>query len=241
MTIVPPTDGAKMMFLIKRRRETSREELVAHWFKNHMPEVIELQQQQSDKGRPYAWRYIATLFDADGVGSYPWDGVAQLWYDNAWPAPEMPIGSEPTDSFQQKAEPYMPWATTEYIYIDGMLKTEPLTLNEPFPTTRSGFHKVTSLLVLKDPREQEAFTEFWLHDYAPRAAEIQREVGALRYVVNISREPDEPYAGMAELYFDNPETAKQYFSAKEPDDLERWLDQNRTLVLTAQTEMIGIP
>ena len=46
---------------------------------------------------------------------------------------------------------------------------------------------------------------------------------------------------MAELYFDNPETAKQYFSAKEPDDLERWLDQNRTLVLTAQTEMIGIP
>ena len=42
MTIVQPTDGAKMMFLIRRKPETSREELLVHWFKNHMPEVIDL-------------------------------------------------------------------------------------------------------------------------------------------------------------------------------------------------------
>ena len=30
------TPGAKMMYLIKRKPETSREELVAHWFANHM-------------------------------------------------------------------------------------------------------------------------------------------------------------------------------------------------------------
>ena len=34
---VVATPGAKMMYLIKRRATTSREELVAHWFKNHMP------------------------------------------------------------------------------------------------------------------------------------------------------------------------------------------------------------
>ena len=35
----PPesTPGAKMLYLIKRKPTTSREELVAHWFANHMP------------------------------------------------------------------------------------------------------------------------------------------------------------------------------------------------------------
>ena len=46
---------------------------------------------------------------------------------------------------------------------------------------------------------------------------------------------------MAELYFDNAETAKQYLSTTELDELDRWLDHDRTLILTAQTEMIGIP
>ena len=35
-----PTDGARMVYLIKRKTETTREELIAHWFANHMPGVI---------------------------------------------------------------------------------------------------------------------------------------------------------------------------------------------------------
>ena len=38
------TQGVKMLYLIKRRPTTSREELVMHWYKNHMPAVIKLQQ-----------------------------------------------------------------------------------------------------------------------------------------------------------------------------------------------------
>ena len=36
----PETPGAKMMYLIKRQATTTREELIAHWFANHMPAVI---------------------------------------------------------------------------------------------------------------------------------------------------------------------------------------------------------
>ena len=241
MNAVQPAGGAKMMFLIRRRPGTSREELLVHWFKNHMPDVIDLQQQMRDKNRPHAWRYIATLFDADAGGQHPWDGVAQLWYDEPWPRPTEAIGVEPVDTFQQKAEPYMSWATSEYIYLDGELPVEPLTLNEAFPTTRSGFFKTTLLAALKDQQEHEAFTDYWLNDHAPRAAQRQREAGAFRYVVSISREPDEPYAGMAELYFENAEAARRYLSAREPDRMEDWMDPGRTLVLTSQTEMIGIP
>jgi len=241
VSAVQPTDGAKMMFLIQRKPETSRDELLVHWFKNHMPEVIDMQKELRDKGRAHAWRYIATLFDSDAEGSHPWDGVAQLWYDKAWPRPAEPIGSEPMDTFQQKAKPYVSWATKEYVFLDGELPIEPLTLNEAFPTTRSGFYKVTMLAALKDQSDHQSFTEYWLNDHAPRAADRQREAGALRYVVSISYESDEPYAGMAELYFENTATARKYFSEREQDELESWLDKDRSLVMTSQTEMIGIP
>ena len=241
MSAVAPEKGAKMMFLIRRKPDTSREELVAHWFKNHMPAVIDHQVELYDKGRAHAWRYHATLFDADAEGEHAWDGVAQLWYDKAWPRPSTPIGVEPTDTFQQKAEPYMSWATTEYVYLDGELPVEPLTLNEAFPITRSGFYKIILMAAIKEPSEHETFVDYWLNNHAPRAADRLKKAGALRYVVSISQQPDEHYAGMAELYFENAQAAAQYLSNRESDELENWMDADRTLVLRARTEMIGIP
>ncbi|MBT6431208.1 MAG: hypothetical protein HOK30_26315, partial [Rhodospirillaceae bacterium] len=45
------TPGAKMMFPIKRRATTSREELIAHWFANHMPDVIAANQNAAVEGK----------------------------------------------------------------------------------------------------------------------------------------------------------------------------------------------
>ena len=94
---------------------------------------------------------------------------------------------------------------------------------------------------MKDQRDHETFTDYWLNDHAPRVANRQQEAGALRYVVSISQESDELYAGMSELYFESAATARKYFSVREQDELESWLNQDRTLVMTSQTEMIGIP
>ena len=141
------TSGAKMMYLIRRRAGVSREELVAHWFANHMPLVIAAQQRQASAGRLAATRYLATVFDApaDGDADPAWDGVAQPWFPEPLGKPDIPHGTSPTDSFQERAEPYLPWATREYVVLNGELPVEPLTLNAPFPTTRSGFLKITYL------------------------------------------------------------------------------------------------
>ncbi|HIL97583.1 MAG TPA: hypothetical protein EYG51_16970, partial [Pseudomonadales bacterium] len=72
--------GTKVIYLIKRKPTTSREEVIAHWFGNHMPIVISNQQRSAAKGRRHATKYFATLFDADRSGEYPWDGMAQLWW-----------------------------------------------------------------------------------------------------------------------------------------------------------------
>jgi len=138
-TLIPSTSPkatpeAKMLYLIKRKPTISREELVAHWFANHMPVVIQARHDQAAQGKPHARRYIATLYDANEKNEHPWDGMAQLWWDRPLPMPKVAHGTMPTDTFQQKVEPYVPWASTEYVVMDGSkeLKVEPLTLNAPF-------------------------------------------------------------------------------------------------------------
>ena len=244
MTQPLKSPGAKMMYLIKRRPETSREELVAHWFANHMPIVIVRQAEQAARGKLHATRYIATLFDPDKAGEHPWDGVAQLWYEKPLPVPATSHGTEPTDTFQEKAEPYIPWATTEYVVMDGSerLPVVALTLNEPFPTTRTGFFKITFLVAAKTNTDFDALFAHWLDVHVPNVTSVMHQVGGFRYVVSHSLNPEqEPYAGMAELYFPDASGWQRYRETIEPDGMERWGSDTETLALRAHTEMIGIP
>lgn len=236
--------GAKMMFLIRRRPTASREELIAHWFANHMPGVIANQEKAAAEGRPHAWRYLATLFDAGADGTSPWDGVAQLWFDRPLPRPSRPFGEPARDSFQQKAQPYFPWPTVEYVIVDGSerLPVEPLTLNAPFPCTRSGFFKVTILVAVIPDTNFVELARHWLTVHAPNVASALTRAGGFRYVVSMSLDPSpEPYAGMAELYFPDASAWQRFRRLTQPDGMERWLDSDATLTFTSGTEMIGIP
>ena len=244
MSAIAETPGVKMNYLITRRESTSREELVAHWFANHMPIVIDAMAGLKARGRGAANRYIATLFDADRDGHHAVDGVAQLWWDEALPKPDEPHGSEPTDTFQQKARPYVPWGTREFVVMDGSehLPVEPLTLNDPFPCTRSGFFKVTFLVKAKPDSDYAAFFKHWLEVHVPNVRGVMEKVGGFRYVVSHSLEPDtEPYAGMAELYFPDASGWQAYRENITPDGMEQWAADEGTLVLRSHTEMIGIP
>jgi hypothetical protein len=238
------TPGAKMCFLIKRRSGVSREELIAHWFANHMPAVIAGQKAQADRGKVHASRYIATLYNPNAHGADPWDGMAQLWFDRPLPMPDEPHGTVPTDSFQERAEPYVPWATRDYVILDGAehLPVEPLTLNDPFPTTRSGFHKMTFLVKTKPGADHEALYRHWLQVHVPNVRSVMESVGGFRYVVSHSFEPTEgEFAGMAELYFHDEAGWAEFRNTIKPDGMEQWTDGPATVVLPAGTEMIGIP
>ena len=96
MTVARPeaTSGAKMVYLIKRRAETSREELIAHWFANHMRGVIDRNLGNRGTDQPTADHYVATLFDPrDAV--HPWDGAETL-VRRALPRPAQASGVELT-------------------------------------------------------------------------------------------------------------------------------------------------
>lgn len=235
------TPGAKMQYLIKRRAETSRDELVAHWFANHMPGVIARNVQNRDAGAPHATHYVATLFEPADDGPETWDGVAQLWYEKPLPRPAQASGVDPYDTFQQKVEPYWPWATNEWVVVDGALPLQPNTLNDPFPCTRSGFCKQTSLVATMPGIDMDAFFDHWLDVHLPNVRDTMVKVGGFRYVVSLSIDmAHAPYAGMAELYF--PDTAAKDAMWKEmkPDGFHDLVDRDRTLRFVSGTEMVGI-
>ncbi len=233
--------STKTLYLIKRKPETSREELIAHWFANHMPIVIDNSLKGAAANRFHATKYFATLFQANKHGEHPWDGMAQLWWNRYLPRPKAPFGDPPADSFQERAEPYWPWATTEYVIMDGEVDTSPLTLNDPYPSTRSGFCKISFLVPGKEGVDYDAFFKHWLDVHAPNVKSVMEKVGGYRYCVSHSLEPElETYAGLAELYFPDESGWQAYQDTITPDGMEEYVGKG-LLVLQSDTEMVGIP
>ena len=233
-----------MIFLIKRREGVSRDELIVHWFKNHMPAVIDSQVRAHGRGRDGASKYIAQLFTRSNKDQMSWDGLAQLWFKEPQkPAPISP-DFRPSDTFQEKAAPYFSWATREYVVMDGSdgLSTEPLMLNEAYPMTRSGFHRVNYLVPAKDGTDFEELYAHWLGVHVPNVKSCMEQSGGFRYVVSHSIFPSAaPYAGMAELYFPDNESWKTYRSLIKADGMEKYVDSARMDIMYGDTEMVGIP
>ena len=162
-----PTPGIKTFALIQRKETTTRDEMIAHWYANHMPNVIERNENAKEAGEPNAWRYEASLFEPNDSSRQKWDGMAALWYASSPKIPSELRGLNPTDTFQQKVEPYRIFATEEFVFVDGDLPTSPLTLNQPFPTTRSGFLKQISFVQPKPGIDLQTFRDHWLDIHGP--------------------------------------------------------------------------
>lgn len=187
---------------------------------------------QAKKGRPAPTRYIASVFDYSGdngsqeSSSAPWDGVAQLWWPQIPASPKQPHGTKPTDTFQEKAEPYNQWATKEYVLLDGELTVKPNTLNAPFPTSRSGFFKVT---VLYSSSSSNLASE------AVKRTSALKNAGCFRHILDISEESGSQYSAMEEIYFKEAGQWRQFEKS-----VGAQLFQGAT-VLLGGTELVGIP
>jgi hypothetical protein len=230
-----------MVYLIKRKPTTTREELIAHWFANHMAGVIDRNERQRAADKPHATHYVATLFDPPSDKPLDWDGMAHLWYAAPLPRPKVASAVEPYDTFQEKVEPYWPWANREYIVLDGALPLTPPTLNPPFPCTRSGFFKVTFLVALQKGADRNALFDHWLDVHVPNVRATMGKVGGFRYAVSHSMELEtEPYVGMAELYFPDASGWAAYKEHIRPDGMEQWVDYDAMAIFQSGTEMVGI-
>ena len=235
-----PTPGVKMITPIQRLAGTSRDELIAHWFANHMPDVIRRNREAGDKG---AWRYVATLYRQETDARMAWDGYASLWYDAAPDRPTVGFNNvPPKDTFQEMVEPYRSYATREYVFVDGELPLAPPTLNPPFPCTRSGFLKQISVVIPKPDVDPQALADHWLKVHAPNVVATLKKVGGFRYVVNLAADPaNTPFAGVPELYFPDRATQDAFWTEIKQDGFHDFVDYDgATVRYRADTEMVGI-
>ena len=82
----------------------------------------------------------------------------------------------------------------------------------------------------------------WLEGHVANVKSVMLQAGGFRYVVSHSLEPElEPFAGLAELYFQSARGLADYFETIENDGMEQWVDGKRTLIFRGSTEMVGIP
>ena len=215
------SQGVKMIFPVRRQIETSHTEFVASWFAHHMPFTINA---MGDQG----WGYIGTAFNhSDDIQDPPWDGIAQMFLNKPLPNPPGGFGVIPADSFHERAvQPYFGWATTEFMVVPGgdQLEVRPLTLGEPFPTSRSGFFKVVIFTPASRNTDPQQLETHWRRTRAPQIEQAMTEVGGFRYVVSLDQgneigEQISAYAAMEELYFNKPADWDNFLTIVKPDPL----------------------
>jgi len=225
--------GVKMIFPVKRKPVVSREEFIAYWFAHHMPVTIDA---MGDRG----WGYIGTVFDP-AEEDQQWDGIAQMFLDESLPNPPAGFGAKPVDSFHERAvQPYYGWATREIVVISGSdeLPVRPLTLNAPFPTSRSGFFKVVTFVPMVQSADNEALQSDWLNRRAGRIAHAMQQVNGFRYVVSLGVELEVgAYLGMEELYFHNQASWHRFQEIAPADGVA----SDGVQQYFAATEFIAIP
>jgi hypothetical protein len=232
-----PSPDIKMIFPVRRKSNTTHEELLAYWFAHHMPGTIAL---MGDVGRGY----IGTPFKAAEDGSHLWDGIAQMFLAEPLATPPEGFGAKPKDSFHEHVQPYFGWATREYIFLQGdeLLPVTPLTLNAPFPTSRSGFFKVTRFVEANNDIDDTSLHNCWLQEHAPNVVDAMSTVGGFRYVVGLSLETQHaPYLGMEELYFPDSSAWQRFLKIFQTNNTPEWIVDEGVWTFYADTEFVAIP
>ena len=171
-----------------------------------------------------------------------WDGMAQLHFDKPLPMPKQAHGEPAQGMFQMLAEPYLPWATVRYRFMDSDIDCHPNPLQSPWPATRTGFYKQCFLVAARSGVDFEAMFDHWLNVHVPNVMNTMRQADGLRYNLSLSIDPlNAPYAGLAELYFGSRDDWVRYRDLITADGLETYVNDEASFYVGCETEMIGIP
>lgn len=72
--------------------------------------------------------------------------------------------------------------------------------------------KILGIIKRPEGMEFETFKTWWLTVHAPK---VQRWLGLVKYHINLCTTPDQPFDGVAEVWFENREAMERVFSTPE--------------------------
>jgi hypothetical protein len=193
-------------FTIARRHEgVSHEDLVARWRSTHAANVM---QHMRPDG------YALTFFEPRD-GKTPYDGMAELRYDDPNRARLVTGGNIPTavsdDGWSDLVQLPNTWLrVTEHVIVAGPSGTAATKVE------REDAFKLTFLISPRDGVDPEEVKQHWLDVHVPNFRERFVASGGVRYVVNIAdRVEGADLVGLAELSYRDRASAEDH---RPPDD-----------------------
>ncbi len=73
-------------------------------------------------------------------------------------------------------------------------------------------YKVIGIIKRPEDMDFEAFRQWWLTEHAPK---VQQWPGLVRYAINLCTTPDQPFDGVAEVWFESREAMERVFETPE--------------------------
>lgn len=210
--------GVKTFTIARRKPEVSHAAVADCWRGSHAANVVEHMRPDG---------YTLTFFDPRD-GKTPYDGMAELRYDDADRAALVTGGNIPAvvanDGWADLVQLPNVWArVTEHVIIAGPGPDGgPATADD-----REAAFKLTFFLAVRAGLDRDAVRAHWLDVHVPNFREHFLDSGGVRYVVNVvERSAGEDLLGIAELSYRDRACAEAH---QPPDDGFRAMIELRAL------------
>jgi len=244
---LPTRACVKVHHLLKRKLGTTQHEMAAWLFNAIVPQPSSATLTKS----------TASLFDSANGSPAAFDAVAQMYFPppaaEGTDVPDAPF-PEHAGALAHMVETQITWKTDEYVLLDPRsllmaVQKRPPHAAASFPVSRSGFLKVSVLMVARDPKakNQTELFEHLLRETAPRWCVAVQQAGGFGCVLCLSRSPGrDPFVAMLELYFhaeggngNGWAGFEQACAGARGSTEARWVDPAATVVLKTTTDFVG--
>mmetsp|Transcript_708 Transcript_708/g.1217 ORF Transcript_708/g.1217 Transcript_708/m.1217 type:complete len:254 (-) Transcript_708:293-1054(-) len=233
---------AKMVYLLRRKPETSFRQMAQDWMKYHIPGVVA---GLTTPSSILAKKYYVSLYDDPEGATAPISGGAFIHFLRGPPAGWLGPFNKPFDQFMETMEPgYVGWPTTEHVLLDPSSTLRTKGQPGPLPIQRLGFFKVTVLLAATEPKtDQSVFFARLCSSTGPKLASHVQAAGGFGCVLSVSQQPAHyDFVAMFELYF---QAETQWLELEQTcDELRGWdaelIDSEATILLKTTIEFQNI-
>lgn len=195
----------KAIALAKRKAGMAADDFHRYWRKQHAPLVLQMSAMR---------RYVQSHRTTDvmpGFENCPYDGVAELWFDDLVALNNLPNDPEYINGAQADEANFVDMdalvflATREHVLID-----------ETQPDPDKPLLKAIFLLRRRADMSVADFQDYWINGHAPQ---IPRDAGIIRYaqchqVPETYAEQTPAYDGVAELAFKDYAAFSDYWNSE---------------------------
>ena len=227
----------KGIAVVKQKAGMDNTEFHRYWRQTHGPLALQISKLR---------RYVQSHRTSDtmpGFEQCPYDGLAQIWFDDLQTLQSLPDDPEYISGAKADEPKFVDMDALKFIATDEKLLIDEIELQKDTQCIKAIF-----LLTRKPGMSVVDFQDYWLNSHAPQ---IPRDAAVLRYTQSHTLpetyEYDSPvYDGVAELTFKDYQAFLDYWTSERiqnifAEDAPRFLDADHCTAFLAEDYRVRWP